>query len=151
MSGTPTDGTSGFLKLKEVGQSSRHSCHSRGSEVKTTALYSQVSSLAFGRPVIVSISARQTASAVNAEVVCADLCGRNASIVIVERHQFPHFILVQPHWVRVSSDEFFDRQTVDLLRAGDLSLLAIDENRHEFLFPLTPCSLFGMSQFPFPF
>jgi hypothetical protein len=65
-------------------------------------------------------------------------------------HQFPHLILVQPHWVRVSSDEFFDRQAVDLLRAQNSFLLAIDENCHVVLFPLTPCSLFGISQFTFP-
>ena len=59
--------------------------------------------------------------------------------------------LVQPNRVRISGDEFVDGQTVDLWRTRHSFLLAIDEDRHVVLFPLTPRPLFGFGQLAFPF
>ena len=46
-------------------------------------------------------------------------------------HQFPHLVLMQPDWVRVSSDEFIDRHAVNLLRSPDAFLSTVYENDHE--------------------
>ena len=70
---------------------------------------------------------------------------------MIGRHQLPHLILVQPNRVRISGDEFIDGLPFDLLRARNSSLLAIGEDRHVVLFPLTSGALLRFGQLAFPF
>jgi hypothetical protein len=56
---------------------------------------------------------------------------------------------VQPDGVGILGDEFVDGQAFDELRSRHQLLLAVNENRHVLLFPLSPRSLFGGGSFAF--
>jgi len=71
------------------------------------------------------------------------------TIFIINGHILPHFILVQPDGIRVSSDELVDVLPLALLRARNTFLFPVNENRHVFFFPLAPRLSFGGCRFEF--
>ena len=76
---------------------------------------------------------------------------RGLFAIVFRRYEPPHFILMQPKRVGISSDEFIDRQALDQLRAQNPFLFSIDEDRHEFLFPLPSGTFLSCGQLAYRF
>jgi hypothetical protein len=66
-------------------------------------------------------------------------------------HVFPHFILMQPHWISISSDKVIYIHSINGGRSLHSLLLAVDKNCHVFLLSSVFLNLLGGCQFPFRF